>query len=275
MPCSDAVAISSTPVRVGTSLTVGGVPVSVSGSTDVTSPSSTVTIGLSMDGAGFVDIHVWSVAHSIGIAALDRLIGEARTRFDPAAAEALRVAAGERRCFDVHAHQVSYDGTIDVTGTLDLADAPGKARQLVPHVVLADAAITRLEETSSTGGTLSVAPVQAWCTNPDTQVMIVSPAGDAARRHLRVPLAHPQRPALRPRPPHPLRPGRPNNPSEPGAVVPASSPDLTAQPHTPPPPQVAGRTHARAADIGRRGEPGGLEGGTGLLRPTSTRMLAT
>jgi hypothetical protein len=41
------------------------------------------TTSLSIDGAGFVDRHVAAVAHRIRVAALDRLVEEARVRFDP------------------------------------------------------------------------------------------------------------------------------------------------------------------------------------------------
>ncbi|WP_182526097.1 HNH endonuclease [Nocardioides dongkuii] len=81
------------------------------------------TISLPMDGAAYVDRHVAPVAHKIGIAALDRLIEEARVRFDPDEARERRLAAADGRHFDIDTHQVSYDGTIAVEGVLDLADA--------------------------------------------------------------------------------------------------------------------------------------------------------
>ena len=56
------------------------------------------------------------VAHQIGLTALDRLIDEALTRFDPEAAEQRAAEALEHRGVDVHLHQVAYDGTVDITG---------------------------------------------------------------------------------------------------------------------------------------------------------------
>jgi hypothetical protein len=81
------------------------------------------TIDLPEDGAAHVDTHLAPVAHSIGVAQLDRTIEEARVRFDPAEAEARRIAAFETRHFDIDSRQVSFDGCVDVHGTLDLADA--------------------------------------------------------------------------------------------------------------------------------------------------------
>jgi hypothetical protein len=81
------------------------------------------TIDLPSDGAEHVDTHLAPVAHSIGVAQLDRTIEEARLRFDPAEAEARRVAAYDARHFDIDTRQVSFNGCVDVHGTLDLADA--------------------------------------------------------------------------------------------------------------------------------------------------------
>ncbi len=81
------------------------------------------TIALSHQGAGYVDRHLAPVARSCSWAQLDRLVEEALVRFDPEAAEAKRREAAERRHFDLHVDQVSYDGTVHVDGELDLADA--------------------------------------------------------------------------------------------------------------------------------------------------------
>ncbi|GAB2870293.1 HNH endonuclease signature motif containing protein [Nocardioides pacificus] len=81
------------------------------------------TMSLVPDGAAFVDRHVASVAHKIGITALDRLIEEARVQFQPEDAEQRRRAAADGRCFDVDTDQVSYDGTMQIRGELDIADA--------------------------------------------------------------------------------------------------------------------------------------------------------
>jgi hypothetical protein len=81
------------------------------------------TLSLPMAGAGFVDTHVAPVAARLSYAQLERVVEEARTRFDPDQAEARRIQAAETRCFDIATHQVSFDGTVRVQGDLDLADA--------------------------------------------------------------------------------------------------------------------------------------------------------
>ncbi|HEX2290952.1 MAG TPA: hypothetical protein VHH53_12345 [Pseudonocardiaceae bacterium] len=81
------------------------------------------TITLSPDAATFVDRHVAPVAHKVPLGQLDRLVEEARVRFNPE--EALQRArdAAETRHFDVLLDQVTFDGTVRVDGDLDLADA--------------------------------------------------------------------------------------------------------------------------------------------------------
>jgi len=81
------------------------------------------TLDLPMSGAGYVDAHLAPVAHKVSIAQLDRTVEEARVRFDPDEALARQVAAQEGRHFDIETRQVSFDGCVDVHGTLDLADA--------------------------------------------------------------------------------------------------------------------------------------------------------
>src|SRR4051794_23090889 len=81
------------------------------------------TITLSMEAAAFVDAHVAAFAHKIGHAGLEHLDEEAVTRFMPAEAEARRRAAAEGRHFDIHTNHTTAEGVVDVTGTLDLADA--------------------------------------------------------------------------------------------------------------------------------------------------------
>ncbi|WP_122818108.1 HNH endonuclease [Nocardioides pantholopis] len=81
------------------------------------------TLSLPADGAAYVDTHVHAVAGKIGYAALDRLIEEARVRFDPAGAEEKRKAAADRRHFDLDTGRISFAGTVIVDGELDLADA--------------------------------------------------------------------------------------------------------------------------------------------------------
>ena len=81
------------------------------------------TFGLSMEAATFVDAQVAPFAHRIGIAALERLIAEAIARFmpDQAADDARRAA--DSRHFTIDHQQVSFGGTSQLTGELDLADA--------------------------------------------------------------------------------------------------------------------------------------------------------
>jgi len=81
------------------------------------------TFGLSREAAAFVDAQVAPFAHRIGLAALERLIAEAVARFmpDKAAEDARRAADG--RHFTIDHQQVSFGGTSQLTGELDLADA--------------------------------------------------------------------------------------------------------------------------------------------------------
>jgi hypothetical protein len=81
------------------------------------------TTSLPMAGAAHVDRYLAPVAHSCSWAQLDRTVEEAMVRFDPEAAEAKRREAAERRHVDVHADQVSFDGTVHIDAEVDLADA--------------------------------------------------------------------------------------------------------------------------------------------------------
>jgi len=83
------------------------------------------TMGLSVEAAAYVDHHIAHVAHRIRPSAVDRLIDEAIARFMPDEAAARAEQASENRHFDIHTHGVVdvTSGTVDVTGTLDLADA--------------------------------------------------------------------------------------------------------------------------------------------------------
>jgi hypothetical protein len=81
------------------------------------------TMSLPMAGASFVDTHVAPVAAKLSDAQLDRVVEEARVRFDPIEAEHRRLVAADGRHLDVQTHQVSYNGTVRINGELDLADA--------------------------------------------------------------------------------------------------------------------------------------------------------
>jgi hypothetical protein len=81
------------------------------------------TMSLSMAAAGFVDRHVAPFAHRVGLAALDRLVEEARVRFDPEEAEYRAAEAAEHRHATVHLPQVDIAGSVEVSATVDLPDA--------------------------------------------------------------------------------------------------------------------------------------------------------
>ena len=81
------------------------------------------TMSLSPEAAAFVDAQVAAFAHSIGPAAVDRLVEEAKARFMPDEARADAQNAAERRHVTFHHEQVSFDGTTFVEAELDLADA--------------------------------------------------------------------------------------------------------------------------------------------------------
>ena len=81
------------------------------------------TLCLSPDAAAFVDATVAPFAHKIGPAQLERLIEEAKARFDPEATEAERLAAAEAGHFDIALDKVGVTGRVRVDGDVDLADA--------------------------------------------------------------------------------------------------------------------------------------------------------
>ena len=78
---------------------------------------------LSQEAAAFVDAQVAPFAHRIGMAALERLIDEAIARFMPEKAAEDAERSADSRHFTIDHQQVSFDGTSQITGELDLADA--------------------------------------------------------------------------------------------------------------------------------------------------------
>ncbi|GAB3258355.1 hypothetical protein GCM10027425_19760 [Alteromonas gracilis] len=81
------------------------------------------TLLLTSEAADHVDRHLAPFAHRLGPTAVDRLVEDAIARFMPAeAAERARRAADGRHLTIEH-HQVSLDGTSQIHGVLDLADA--------------------------------------------------------------------------------------------------------------------------------------------------------
>ena len=81
------------------------------------------TLALSPEAAAYVDRHVAHVAHKIRPATVDRLVEEAIARFMPDTAERARRDAADARGFTIDHRQVSFAGTSQVYGELDLADA--------------------------------------------------------------------------------------------------------------------------------------------------------
>ena len=81
------------------------------------------TIGLSSEGAGYVDQQLAAFAHKSGPVVVDRLVAEAIARFEPNRAQEEAEQAAEQRHFTIHHDHVSYAGTSRIEGVLDLADA--------------------------------------------------------------------------------------------------------------------------------------------------------
>jgi hypothetical protein len=83
------------------------------------------TISLPLAGAAQVDQAVAPFLGSCSWAQVDRAVEAARVRFDPAEAERRRIEAAEHRHADVWLGDTTTgaSGTVEVTATLDLADA--------------------------------------------------------------------------------------------------------------------------------------------------------
>ncbi|MCW2816954.1 MAG: endonuclease [Nocardioides sp.] len=81
------------------------------------------TTSLPMDGALFVDAKIAPFLHTCSWAQVDRTVDAARAAFDPAEAERLRVQAAEHRHATVWLNAATTTGTVEVTATLDAADA--------------------------------------------------------------------------------------------------------------------------------------------------------
>jgi hypothetical protein len=85
--------------------------------------NETISHQLSVEAAAFVDAHVAPVAHKIRPAQLDRVVAEAIGRFMPEHAERRRREAADGRHLSIDHNQISFQGTSQITGELDLADA--------------------------------------------------------------------------------------------------------------------------------------------------------
>ena len=81
-----------------------------------------MTIDLTVEGAEFVDRQLAGIAHTVGVAQLDRLITEARARYQPDRALELAAAAQDRLYCDISHDQHGLTGTATITGVLDAAD---------------------------------------------------------------------------------------------------------------------------------------------------------
>lgn len=81
------------------------------------------TQSLSVEAASFVDAQVAGFADRMGLAAVERLVGDAVGRFMPELAREQRAQAADGRRFDIDHEQVSFAGTSRIEGELDLADA--------------------------------------------------------------------------------------------------------------------------------------------------------
>ncbi len=81
------------------------------------------THSLSVEAATWVDAQITPFAHTLGPAAIERLVTEALASFMPAQAEADALAAWEDRHFTIHHEHLTAHGTSRVEGVLDLADA--------------------------------------------------------------------------------------------------------------------------------------------------------
>lgn len=78
---------------------------------------------LSLEAAAFVDAHVAPVAHKVRPAQVERMIDEAIARFMPETAAKILLDSLEDRHVTVNDQQISFEGTVEVTMGLDLADA--------------------------------------------------------------------------------------------------------------------------------------------------------
>lgn len=81
------------------------------------------TMSLPAEAAAAVAAEVAPIAHKVGPVTLDRLVEEARTRFDPEETEARAAAAAEGRHATVHLAGAGVEGVVDITACVDLPDA--------------------------------------------------------------------------------------------------------------------------------------------------------
>uniref|UniRef100_UPI0037837CC4 HNH endonuclease signature motif containing protein n=1 Tax=Nocardioides sp. TaxID=35761 RepID=UPI0037837CC4 len=88
------------------------------------------TTSLPADAAATVDVRLAWCAHRCSFAEIERQVEKARLEHDPDAAEERRVAALEKRRFDIDLDHATPDGLVHVEGELDLADAVALEEQI-------------------------------------------------------------------------------------------------------------------------------------------------
>ena len=109
-----------------------------------------LTRTLNAEAAAFVDRHLAAVCDP-GWAQIERLVREAVIRFDPAKAEADRLAAADHRHFDIH--EVDEHGLVHVNGLMDAADGHDLNEAVTRRAILRG----RLGDESSMGVRRSIA----------------------------------------------------------------------------------------------------------------------
>ncbi|WP_395655944.1 DUF222 domain-containing protein [Nocardioides sp.] len=88
------------------------------------------TTSLPPDAAAAVDQRLAWCAHRCSFAEIERQVEKARAEHDPDAAEERRVAALEKRRFDIDLDHATPEGLVHVEGELDLADAVALEEQI-------------------------------------------------------------------------------------------------------------------------------------------------
>ncbi|WP_395658652.1 DUF222 domain-containing protein [Nocardioides sp.] len=88
------------------------------------------TTSLPADAAAAVDQRLAWCAHRCSFAEIERQVEKARLEYDPDAAEERRVAALEKRRFDIDLDHATPEGLVHVEGELDLADAVALEEQI-------------------------------------------------------------------------------------------------------------------------------------------------
>ena len=114
---------------------------------------ATIAAGLSPVAAAFVDRHLSTVLGSIGLPTIGRCIDEAIARCmpDPDPRDPATPAGPDARRFVVDKRQVSFDGTLECHGVLDLADA----------LAVEDAVAAEVDRLRALGATEAAGPLAA------------------------------------------------------------------------------------------------------------------